>query len=159
VTELKAEETLFLPQLISQVFDRLLDDLHRHLIEAGYEDLRPTHILNVLRLMDCDGTRPTALARRAGMTPQAMSDLVSYLEQRDYVRRLPDPVDRRGRVVVYADRGTAAAAVATTFFADLDSRWDGIVGTGRFQDMKSALAAILDSPSTGGSTVSRGPSA
>lgn len=138
---------MFLPQLISQVFDRLLDDLHRHLVESGYADLRPTHCLNVLRLMDCEGTRPTELARRAGMTPQAMSELVGYLEQHDYVQRVPDPVDRRGRVVVYADRGTAAATVATAFFADVESRWDDIVGTERFHDVKLALAEILGSSS------------
>lgn len=147
MTEQHAMEGLFLPQLISQVFDRLLDGLHRQLIEAGYEELRPTHCLNVLRLMDCDGTRPTELARRAGMTPQAMSDLVSYLERHDYVRRVPDPVDRRGRVVVFADRGTAAAKVADAYFAEAESRWDSIVGSERVQDMKAALAEVLRSPS------------
>ncbi|RNL82878.1 MarR family winged helix-turn-helix transcriptional regulator [Halostreptopolyspora alba] len=145
----RTSETPLLPQIISQVFDRLMDDLHHHLHEAGYEDLRPTHCLNVLRIMDCDGTRPTELARRAGMTPQAMNELVSYLERRDYVRRIPDPVDRRGRVVVYADRGTAAAKVATDFFADAEARWDGIVGSDRFRDMKFALAEILDSTPAG----------
>lgn len=151
----KTTESLLLPQIISQVFDRLLDDLHRHLNEAGYEDLRPTHCLNVLRLMDCDGTRPTELARRAGMTPQAMNELVGYLEQRGYVQRVPDPVDRRGRVVTYADRGTAAAEVATTFFADVEDRWDGVVGPERFQDAKRALAEILDSSPTGDTNAHR----
>jgi DNA-binding MarR family transcriptional regulator len=149
VAEQHAGETVFLPQLIGQIFGRLLDDLHSHLVEAGYDDLRPTHCFNVLRLMDCDGTRPTELARRAGMTPQAMSDLVSYLEDHGYVRRIPDPVDRRGRVVVYAERGLSAATVATNFFADLEARWDGIVGADRFQDLKVALAEILSSPSIG----------
>lgn len=149
MTEQHASLDLFLPQLISQVFDRLLGELHRHLIEAGYDDLRPTHCLNVLRLMDCEGTRPTELARRAGMTPQAMSDLVGYLERHGYVRRVPDPVDRRGRVVVYADRGTAAATVGTAFFADVEARWDDVVGSGRYEDMKQALAEILGSSSTG----------
>lgn len=147
MSEQDSSGTLFLPQLISQVFDQVMEDLHRRLIEAGFAELRPTHILNVLRLLDCDGTRPTELARRAGMTPQAMSDLVGYLEQRGYVRRVPDPVDRRGRVVVFADRGTAAAEVAAGFFADVESRWDGVVGADRFRDLKAALAEILGSSS------------
>lgn len=155
MSEVSTTPAPFLPQLIGQLFDRLLDDLHRHLVEAGYEDLRPTHAFNVLRLMDCDGTRPTELARRAGMTPQAMSDLVSHLEQHDYVRRIPDPADGRGRVVVYADRGTSAAAVAAEFFADVESRWDGIVGPDRFEDMKSALAEILGSSSAHSPTAQR----
>lgn len=70
------------------------------------------------------------------MTPQAMSELVSYLERHDSVRRVPDPVDRRGRVVVYADRGTTAAKVAASFLTDVESRWDGIVGPDRFHEVR-----------------------
>lgn len=135
--------TPFLPQLIAQAFALLMDDLVRHLVESGYDDLRPTHCLNVFRFMDCDGTRPTTLARRAGMTPQAMGELVNYLERHDYVRRVPDPTDGRGRVVVYADRGTQAAEAATRYFADLESRWLSAVGKGRLAEVKSALAQIV----------------
>src|SRR5690606_23391637 len=98
-----SERADLLPQQIIRAFDLVIDDLYRHLLEAGYEDLRPTHCLNVFRFMDCDGTRPGALAARAGMTPQAMGELVTYLERHGYVRRVPDPSDGRGRVVVYAD--------------------------------------------------------
>lgn len=134
----------FLPQLIGQTFNLVLDQLHHHLVQTGHGDLRPTHYLNVFRFIDCDGTRPTTLARRAGMTPQAMSELVGYLEHRDYVRRVPDPTDGRGRVVVYADRGIRAAEAATRFFADLEARWGAMVGPDRLEDVTSALAQILD---------------
>lgn len=153
MTERPASPAPYLPQLISQALNLLLDDLHHHLVEAGHQDLRPTHYLNVFRFMDCDGTRPSKLARRAGMTPQAMSELVGYLEQRDYVRRVPDPSDGRGRVVVYADRGTDAAEIAATFFADMEARWGAIVGRDRLEDVKSALADILGaSPPQGADT-------
>lgn len=153
MTEEPASAVRYLPQLISQALHLLMDDLHHHLVESGHEDLRPTHYLNVFRFMDCDGTRPSKLARRAGMTPQAMSELVGYLEQRDYVRRVPDPSDGRGRVVVYADRGTHAAEIATTFFADMEARWGAIVGRDRLEDVKSALADILGaSPAHGADT-------
>jgi DNA-binding MarR family transcriptional regulator len=137
-----------LPQLIGQAFNQILGGLHQHLAANGHEDLRPTHYLNVFRLMDCDGTRPTTLARRAGMTPQAMSELVGYLEQRDYVRRVPDPGDRRGKIVVYSDRGTRAAGIADAYFADLEKRWGAAVGPGRLGDVTSTLAQILESPTS-----------
>ncbi|GII77748.1 MarR family transcriptional regulator [Sphaerisporangium rufum] len=133
-----------MPQLISAAFDLMLDGLYRYLVQAGYDDLRPTHCLNVFRFMDCDGTRPGTLARRAGMTPQAMSELVAYLEKRDYVRRVPDPADGRGRVVVYADRGTRAAEVSDAYFAEMEARWAAVVGAGRLQDLKNALAHIVE---------------
>jgi DNA-binding MarR family transcriptional regulator len=136
----------FLPQLMSQAFDLVVDELHRSLVEAGYDDLRPTHFLNVFRYMDCDGTRPTALARRAGMTPQAMSELVGYLEAQGYVRRVPDPNDGRGRVVVYADRGTRAAEISDAYFARMEERWGAIVGADRLEEVRTALAQILGAP-------------
>jgi DNA-binding MarR family transcriptional regulator len=139
--------------MITQAFSQLMDDLLQHLVETGHADLRPTHCLNVFRFMDCDGTRPTTLARRAGISPQAMSELVGYLEQRDYVRRVPDPTDGRGRIVVYADRGTSAAEIATSFFADLEARWGALVGPDRLQDVKAALTEILRAaPSPGAVT-------
>ncbi|MEU0565024.1 MarR family winged helix-turn-helix transcriptional regulator [Nonomuraea sp. NPDC005983] len=143
MTEQHTTAESFLPQLIGQAFNLIIDGLYHHLIENGYEDLRPTHYLNVFRLMDCDGTRPTTLARRAGMTPQAMSELVGYLEQHDYVRRVPDPTDGRGRVVIFADRGTRAAEISATYFAELEAHWAVVVGAGGLQDVKSALAQIL----------------
>jgi DNA-binding MarR family transcriptional regulator len=143
----------FLPQLISATFDLILDELYRHLVESGHGDLRPTHCLNVFRFMDCDGTRPTTLARRAGMTPQAMSELVGYLEQRGYVRRVPHPSDGRGRVVVYGDRGAQAAEITATYFAALETRWGAVVGPDRLRDVTSALTQILDaSPPRGAQT-------
>jgi DNA-binding MarR family transcriptional regulator len=144
VSETSATSQPFLPQLMSQAFSQLMNDLLQHLVESGHEDLRPTHCLNVFRFMDCDGTRPTTLARRAGMTAQAMSELVGYLEQRDYVRRVPHPTDGRGRVVVYADRGTHAAEITATYFADMEARWGAIVGPDRLQDVTSALIQILN---------------
>jgi DNA-binding MarR family transcriptional regulator len=151
VPELPSNTTPFLPQLIAQAFGRVMSDLHEHLVSSGYRELRPTHCLNVFRFMDCDGTRPATLARRAGMTPQAMGELVSYLERHDYVRRVPDPTDGRGRVVVYADRGTQAAEVATRFFADLESRWGALLGLGSVEDVKAALALVVSDTSSGSS--------
>lgn len=137
-----SDEPLLLP-LIGQTFNLILDGLLRHLVENGCKDLRPTHYLNVFRLMDCGGTRPTTLARRAGMTPQAMSELVGYLEQHGYVRRVPDPADGRGRVVIFADRGTRAAEISAAYFAGLEARWVGIVGADGIQGVKSTLTQIL----------------
>ncbi|WP_051325716.1 MarR family winged helix-turn-helix transcriptional regulator [Glycomyces tenuis] len=139
------ERAALLPQVIIQAFDLVLDELYRHLVETGHDDLRPTHCLNVFRFMDCDGTRPGVLAARAGMTPQAMGELVSYLERRGYVRRVQDPGDGRGRIVVYAERGTRAAEVAEFFFADLERRWAVVVGAERLDEMVAVLARVLES--------------
>ncbi|WP_447007577.1 MarR family winged helix-turn-helix transcriptional regulator [Saccharothrix isguenensis] len=137
-----------LPKLVSQVLDWVVAGLAEHLAGRGFADLRPTHVVNVLRHIECDGTRPTVLAQRAGMTPQAISEMVAHLEQAGYVRRVADPTDGRARVVIFAERGAAAATAAERYFAELEDRSARAVGAERFHDTKAALAQILRSGHT-----------
>lgn len=126
------------------MFNKILDGLQDHLAAAGYGDVRPTHFNNVFRFLDCGGVRPTALAQRAGMTPQAMSELVVYLERRGYVHRIADPSDKRGRIVVLADRGLEAAQVAASYYAELEIHWAAHVGPEQLQHIASGLALMLE---------------
>lgn len=136
---------LSLPQLLAQTFVMFVDDLYVHLRTSGYDDLRPTHFLNVFMYLDINGKRPSELARLAGMTPQSMGELISYLEERAYVERKPDPTDRRSRIVVYAERGLDAALSAEAFFRDLDALWVTDAGSDDADAMRRAFAAILAS--------------
>ena len=46
----------------------------------------------------------SVLAERAAITKQSMAELVAHLERHGYVERVPDPTDRRAKLV----RSTAA---------------------------------------------------
>ena len=46
-----------------------------------------------------NGIRLTHLAERALMTPQAMSELVEHLVSHGYLERMPDPSDRRAKLI------------------------------------------------------------
>src|SRR3569832_529494 len=54
-----------------------------------------------------EGTRLTDLAHHAGMTKQAMGDLVDQAEAWGLVTREPDPKDARSRVVRFTETGRA----------------------------------------------------
>jgi DNA-binding MarR family transcriptional regulator len=136
----------FLPQLLNGTFTTMMGQLQEHLADCGYDDLRPTHFMNVLRFMDCGGTRPTDLARMAGMTPQAMGDLVAYLEERGYIKRVDHPADGRVRIVVWAERGEAAAADANEFFHALEQRWAADVGEDMLAHLKQTLTTLVQRP-------------
>lgn len=130
-------------KLIAQLFDRIVTGLLAHMQEAGYTDVRPTHFINVFMYLGLEGMRPAELARRAGMTPQAMGELVTYLERCRYVAREPDPEDGRVRKVVYAPRGLEAAMVVQQYFTGLESDWAALIGDQRLEDMRADLSAIL----------------
>lgn len=51
------------------------------------------------------GTRPTVLAEKIGITPQAVAQLVGELVSMGLVERVPDPTDGRARLVRFTRRG------------------------------------------------------
>jgi DNA-binding MarR family transcriptional regulator len=132
--------------LVSGVFDSLVHGLHERLPAAGFADIRPTHCTSVFRVIDSEGTRPTELARRAAMTPQAMAELVRYLEEHGYVHRVPDPHDGRGRIVKLTERGVEAAAAAGQAFADIESAWEHALGDRRMTELRAMLGELMILP-------------
>jgi len=77
----------------------------------GFEGLTPA-FSSVIPLLDATGARSSALARRSGVTKQAMSQLVQLLEERNYAEQIPDPTDTRAKLVRLTKRGVALRAAA-----------------------------------------------
>jgi DNA-binding MarR family transcriptional regulator len=72
--------------------------------QSGHPRARISHI-SLTRNLDVDGTRVSELARRAGMTKQAMGELVSQCAVLGLVVTSADPSDRRARVVRFTPQG------------------------------------------------------
>ena len=85
--------------------------IHRRIIKelnaAGFEDLRVPHMA-VLQFPGPDGVRPGILAERAGMSKQAMNQLLRSLESLGYIVRSDAPDEGRARIVRFTRRGRAA---------------------------------------------------
>ncbi|MBK0391296.1 MarR family winged helix-turn-helix transcriptional regulator [Ramlibacter algicola] len=63
--------------------------------------------VHITRHLPLQGARLTELADSAGMTKQAMGDLVTQCEAWGLVSRHPDPRDARARLVTFTDTGLA----------------------------------------------------
>lgn len=61
--------------------------------------------VHITRHLGLNGSRLTELARQAGMSKQAMGDLVTHCEAWGLVRREPDLLDARARRIVFTDTG------------------------------------------------------
>src|SRR5215467_472515 len=87
--------------------------IHRRIIKelnaAGFEELSMPHIA-VLQFPGPDGVRPGTLAERAGMSKQAMNQLLRSLEDLGYIVRSDAPEEGRARVIRFTERGRAAYA-------------------------------------------------
>src|SRR5690606_29555992 len=80
------------------------DALVQGLQEAGFPNVRSTHI-NLLRHIDLSGTRITEIAERAGITKQAVGQLVTACQKAGLVISAPDPDDRRAKVIMFTEQG------------------------------------------------------
>ncbi len=123
--------------------------IHRKLIRdlraSGFEDLSPPHMA-VIQYPGPDGMRPSALAERAAMSKQAMNQLLKTLEGMGYITRSAAPEDAGGTVVHFTDRGRAAYQKMADILLDIEREWAEELGPKRFQDLKTLLGDLWDTP-------------
>jgi len=132
-----------LPPLLEEVKEIAVAELHRRLGEAGHAAIRPAHGC-VFRFIDREGSRLTELAERSGHSKQAVGEVVADLEVLDYVERVPDPADRRAKIIRLTELGWEAQREALEIFADIERRWAEEVGEGRVATMREALERIVE---------------
>nr|WP_236657809.1 MarR family transcriptional regulator [Limnohabitans sp. TS-CS-82] len=73
---------------------------------AARAQVSAAHI-HITRHLSLEGSRLIDLAQSAGMTKQAMGNLVTQCEAWGLVQRTPDPSDARARRIVFTDTGLA----------------------------------------------------
>jgi len=115
----------------------------RRCTDAGFDDLRPAHLV-VFQHIRKEGSRLTELAARAQLTPQSMGYLVDHLESSGYVERRPDPTDRRAALICLTDRGWSQVRCALGAIADIEQRWAAAIGARRYKDVKRALSDLCE---------------
>jgi DNA-binding MarR family transcriptional regulator len=128
-------------RLLSRVLRQLGTESLRRLHARGHTQLTPAHIA-VLPHIDLAGTRPTVLAERADMSKQAAGQLVAELEARGYLRRLPDPADRRASLVGFTDLGRQFLRDAFDLKHELEAEYRAILGDARFEALQGALEGL-----------------
>jgi DNA-binding MarR family transcriptional regulator len=120
---------------------RLIRDLNA----AGFEGLTLPH-MKVLQFPGPDGTRPTTLAERAGMSKQAMNQLLKSLESLGYIARSDAPDEGRARIIRFTKRGRAAYAKIIDLLRDIEREWTEELGPKDFAQLKALLFRVWESP-------------
>jgi DNA-binding MarR family transcriptional regulator len=117
--------------------------LHQRFAERGHPQVRPPHG-NVFPFLDDAGTRVSVLAERAQITKQSMAELVAHLERHGYVERIPDPADRRAKLVRATVRGDELYAIAREFVAELEQEWTKRLGKKKMRQLRELLEELND---------------
>jgi DNA-binding MarR family transcriptional regulator len=109
--------------------------------ERGHPELRPAHN-SVFQFLDHEGTRVSTLAERAQIAKQSMAELVAHLERHGYVERIPDPGDRRAKLVRTTPRGEEIYAIAREVIAELEREWTDILGKSKMDELRRILERL-----------------
>ncbi|WP_397408698.1 MarR family winged helix-turn-helix transcriptional regulator [Polaromonas sp.] len=96
--------------------------------------------IHITRHLAVGGSRLTDLAHSAGMSKQAMGDLVDQCEAWGLVTREPDPHDKRARTVVFTAAGLLWLQAFRDAVAQAEAEFRQAVGT----DVATVVALGLE---------------
>ena len=115
---------------------------------AARAQVSAAHI-HITRHLAVEGARLTDLAQSAGMSKQAMGDLVSQCEAWGLVQRKPDSRDARARLVVFTPTGLAWLQAFKEAVAQAEAEFRAEVGDQVAAVVAIGLEAYAGAPSLG----------
>jgi len=127
--------------LLQDVQRQMADELHARLAKLGYEEIRPAHGC-VFGNMEPHGVRLTDIADRARITKQSVGEIVTNLEELGYVERIPDPADRRAKLVRLTSLGQEVQDAARVTFAEIEAEWGERIGKKKVAALRAALEEL-----------------
>ncbi|HYH54248.1 MAG TPA: MarR family winged helix-turn-helix transcriptional regulator [Solirubrobacterales bacterium] len=134
-------EPIPLQALMAVVSEAFFAEFRTELDQSEYGDIRPTHGC-VFRYVQDEGLRLTEIAERANMTKQSVGEVVDDLVVRGYAQRIPDPEDRRAKLICLTERGEAAQAYGRRVFTKVEKRWGERYGAERIAGLRELLEEI-----------------
>jgi DNA-binding MarR family transcriptional regulator len=116
--------------------------------QRGETGLRPKHGA-VIANIDPEGTRASVLAERAGMSRPSMGELIDELETLGYVERVPDPDDRRAKLIKPTDQTLNRQRLAREVSDEIERAYIKRLGQQRHRQLRRALFDLIEVSGTG----------
>ena len=132
--------------------------LNARLVAAG----EPVYSSMILAsYVDGEGTRSSEIARRMGLSKQAVGRMVRDLEALGLLIQAPDPRDGRATQVRFTDAGLRYMVRMHRQIDAIEREYERLLGADRFATTRGALRAIAygepDAPGGGGARTAAGP--
>jgi DNA-binding MarR family transcriptional regulator len=128
--------------LLNEVKAAAVRKLFVRLEQEGFEHVREGHGC-VFGFIDIEhGSRLTELAERAGLTKQAVGEAATELERVGYVERVPDPSDRRAKIIKLTPSGVDACLTGRRIFAEIEREWAEEFGEELIAGLREAAERI-----------------
>ncbi len=143
--ELEAQKRASVGQLLLKAA-RLLDERAVARIASRTTrgpKLRTAHT-RLLPHIALEGTRLVDLAKKIGVTKQAISQTVGEMVEMGVVELAPDPEDARAKLVRFTPRGLQGISHGLAVLAEIEGELAARVGKKRMSELRETLAAIVD---------------
>lgn len=131
--------------LLAKASQRWNKRLERGFREAGYPEVRPSFGSVLVPLFEEDGLRMGELARRSGVSKQAMTTLARSVEAAGLVVRERDASDGRAQRVSLSARGRELRPVADRILGDLSAWTRTRLTDAELQIVVNSLRKVVDS--------------
>jgi len=109
------------------------------LIEKSGLPPMPDSCAMLLPHIDLEGTRSTDIAHRAGLSKQAVTQMISHMEALQLVEKKTDPTDARATLVSFTDFGTAYLIHMHAIIDQVEDDIRSRVGDERMAELRSLL--------------------
>lgn len=125
------------------LYDELRYNMENQLRERGFADVSPSHGW-IFHNTKEEGSRITELAAIAKITKQSMSALAAQLEEGGYVKRKPDPTDKRAWLLVLTPKGKKVREVGHEINFNFEKKWEQKLGKKDYAQLRQLLMRLCE---------------
>ena len=122
-------------------FRALADAASVELALRGHAKIRPVHDF-AIRTIDAGADTAAELGRQLGVSKQAASKTIAFLEARGYIAGETDPRDSRRRRFTVTEEGHALLSTGEQVFDELRERWAQRIGADELDRLEEALSDL-----------------
>ena len=119
--------------------ERALALLH----EKGFSDITLFHTVLIANL-DTAGDQITSIAEKAGITKQAMGQVVNDLEKKGYVKKTKSLSDKRSYLIEFTEHGKDALRAAYEVKVIIEKEYMVLLGVDNVKKLRELLEILIN---------------
>ena len=112
-------------------------------LKDGWGIIRPEH-LRLLSIVGSDEVNNNELAKRARVSKQAMSKMVTELEKRGFINVQPDLNDSRAKIISVSKKGVEFLVYLTSCGKELEVIFAGMIGKQKTEQLIEILSELTE---------------
>jgi DNA-binding MarR family transcriptional regulator len=129
-------------RVMSKLKRFLSRDIEEGLVGLGFSDFKASYIAFLGNLEE-NGITNNELAKRAGVTKQAMSKIVKLLEDGGYIYTVKDQKDSRSSLIFMNERGKQLLKAVSSYMQKIREKYNEIAGAEQVEQMIDTMVVLV----------------